>query len=103
MIIIYQTRLESMPYIAIKPIIHKLFSVSQPSISTINFIEGVTKMATHVCVELSKNIAKCNCLRKGGRDRADSKDIHRLNEIRRPVWMHSGLSFKCSSGSFENN
>ena len=58
-------------------------------------------MTGHLCIEMGKNVAKCNCLRRKDRERASSLDKIRSSENRRPIWMHSGLVFKTSNQGIE--
>ncbi len=59
-------------------------------------IEGVVKMTSHVCFEFSKSVIKCDCFRRLRRDRLIFKTSNLGS--RKPIWMHSGLAFRTSSG-----
>lgn len=57
------------------------------------------KMASHVCLEFSKDFVKCGCCKKKRRSSLTLKDKLYMNDSRKPIWMHSGLFMRRTSSN----
>lgn len=82
-----------------------LFSKLALALLNFVFVEGVMKMASHVCYEFVKDISTCR--RRAGGDQKiltwKEKLALQYEKTNRPLWMSSGLIFRTSSFNNQAN